>query len=54
MQRQRQKKNRFNQFNWTWNYMGKPTVKKEKTLDELIDEWEKESKERLRDLYLED
>ena len=51
MQRKnKQKKNRFSKFEFSWNYLGKPTVKKKMSLDELIAEWEKYSRERLRQL----
>ena len=52
MQRQnsKKKKSNYNNFKFEWRYLGKPTVKRELTLDELIAEWMIESKERLRDL----
>ena len=51
---EQKKKSNYKKFEWSWRYLGKPTVKRKMTLDELISEWEKESKERLRDLYWED
>ena len=53
MQRQnykQKKKSNNNKFEWSWSYLGKPTVKRELTLDEMIDNWLVESKERLRAL----
>ena len=55
MQRQRQnkqKKSNYKKFEWNWQYLDKPTIKRKMTLDEMIEKWLQDSKERLK--YLED
>ena len=56
MQRKKEnyKQKKSNKFSFSWEYLGKPTVPKKMSLDEMIDDWLKESKERLKNLDLEE